>query len=201
MHFTKTLFLAAALTASLTAQTQLVRGDVDGIQNTAGRFQLDCTTIQLTSATVNLQQLHDQSRQQDIEYEMQVRNVGTAANPILDVVSATVIPEMFQMGNLRFGRAETWEVFGNPGATAYMFVDAMGNTRYTPLGGAGTWLLSGAALPVANGTISAIGRFQTRFTMPNIPALVGQIFVGQGVIVDGGAVTITNADCKDVRSN
>ena len=201
MQLTKTLILTAALTAGLGAQTQLVRGDVDGIRNTVNQFQLDCTTIPLTSATVNLQQLHDQSRQQDIEYELQVRNVGTAANPILDVVSATVIPEMFQMGNLRFGRSETWEVFGTPGATAYMFVDAMGNTRYQPLGAAGTWLLSSAALPVASGPISAIGRFQIRFTMPSIPALVGQTFVGQGAIVDRSTLTITNADCKEVRND
>lgn len=201
MNFNRTALLLLALSAPLAAQTQLVRGDVDGIRNTAGRFQLDCTQIPLTSATVNLQQLHDQSRQQDIEYEMQVVNVGTAAAPVLDVVSATVIAEQFQMGNLRFGRSETWEVFGPAFAQAWVLVDARANTGYLPLGGAGTWLLGPAAVPFVSGQINALGRFVTRFTMPTLPALVGQEIVGQAVIEDGGVFTVTNPDCKEVRGD
>ncbi|MEM7203302.1 MAG: hypothetical protein AAF628_23770 [Planctomycetota bacterium] len=68
----------------------------------------------LVSSVVNLQALHDASRQQDIEYEMSVQNIGTPGAPILDVLSAVEIPETLDMGNLRFGRSETWEVFGRP---------------------------------------------------------------------------------------
>ncbi|MBK8975292.1 MAG: hypothetical protein IPM29_05160 [Planctomycetes bacterium] len=203
MNLPRTLVIAALLTAApaVAQGTQLVRGDVDAIQNTAGRFQLDCTHIPLVSTTVNLQQLHDASRQQNIDYEMQVRNVGTATAPILDVVSATAIPEFFGMGNLRFGRSETWEVFGTPGARTWIFVDVPANALFIPLGAAGTWLLSPAALPLAQGTISPLGRFQTSFTMPTIPALVGQIITSQAVILDGTTLTISHPDCKDVRAN
>src|SRR5690606_31444330 len=54
------LLLVAAL---LPAQTQLVRGDIDSIPQ-SNRFRLDCTNIQLVTSTVNLQQLHDASKQQ-----------------------------------------------------------------------------------------------------------------------------------------
>ena len=198
---TKTLLTAALATAAtLPAQTQLVRGDVDGIRNTQGLFQLDCTQIPLVSNTVNLQQLHDQSRQQDIEYELQVVNIGTPAAPRLDVISANVIPEMFQMGNLRFGRSETWEVLAAPNSQLWILVDARVNTGYLPLGAAGTWVLGPSAVPFAQGATNAFGRFQTRFTMPTLPALVGQEITGQAVIQDGAGFLISNPDCKEVRN-
>ena len=56
------------------------------------------------SSSPNLQKLHDISRQQNIEFEMMVNNIGTLTQPVLDVLSARQIPEMFDMGNLRFGR-------------------------------------------------------------------------------------------------
>jgi hypothetical protein len=192
--------LLASLSVPALAQTQLVVGDVDAIQGT-NLFRLDCTNIRLVSTTVNLQQLHDLSRQQDIEFEMQVRDVSAGGTTTLDVVSARAIPEQFDMGNLRFGRSETWEVFAAPGSPVWMFVNATSQTSYTPLGSFGTWLLGGNALPMANGVASAIGRFQINFTMPTIPALVGASFTSQAVVQQGGVFSITNPDCKVVRND
>ena len=47
---------------------------------------------------------------------------------------------------------------------------------------------------------NAFGRFQTRFTMPTLPALVGQEITGQAVIQDGAGFLISNPDCKEVRN-
>lgn len=199
----KTLLLAAPLLLATTtfAQTQLVRGDIDGIQGT-NQFQLDCTQIPLTSTTVNLQQLHNLSQQNNIEFEMQVVNVGTPAQPVLNVVSANQIPEMFDMGNLRFGRSETWEVFGVPGSAAFVFMTWRPLTSYLPVGPAGTWVLGGTVLTMGQGTISPIGQFRFNFTMPTIQSLVGFEFTSQAAVVEPtGNLVLTNPDCKEVRDN
>ena len=197
---TKIAFLPLLLATALSAQTQLVRGDVDVVKNTTNVFRLDCTNILLTSRTVNLLQLHNASRQQDIEYEMQVRDVSSGGQAILDVVSAKTIKEMFNMGNIRIGRSDTWEVFGPAGSPTAIFITLPVLTSYAPFGNAGTWLLGATPVMFAQGTVSAIGRFQVRYQPPNIPSLVGQTVVGQAALIQSGALVLTNADCKEVRS-
>ena len=201
MKRTLSLLLAASsLTFAVGAQTQLVRGDVDGIQGT-NRFRLDCTAnVELISNTVNLQALHDASRQMDIEYEMQVIDVSAGGRTILNVVSAVQIPEIFGMGNLRFGRSETWEVFGTPGSPTAIYVDLTANTGYLPLGNFGTWILGPNAQFFRSGVIGATGQFRFNFQFPTIPSLLGTSFSAQAGIVQNGAVLITNPDCKEVRN-
>ena len=197
----RNVLLASALIATCaSAQTQMVRGDIDGIRGT-NRFRLDCTNIELVSATVNLQQLHDLSRQRDIEFEMQVRNVSAGGRTVLDVVSATQIPEMFDMGNVRLGRSDTWEAFYTPGSAVGMFVTAEALTSYGPLGAAGTWLLGPTFLPIAFGTTNFAGRFQIDFQPPNNPSFIGANLTAQALILDpNNVLVITNPDCKDVRN-
>ena len=182
------------------AQTQLVRGDVDGIQNT-NRWRLECTSIELVSRTVDLKVLHDASRQQDIEYEMQV-SVVSLSPPVLDVVSAKQIPQIFDMGNIRLGRADRWHVLGNQGEIAVVYLTGDGMTAYQPLGSLGTWLLSPGFFFNA-GVVSAQGRFEFNVQPPNDPRLVGLTFVGQAAVVapSTGRVLIANAQCKQVRAN
>jgi hypothetical protein len=194
-----TTLLCAALWAPLCAQTQIVRGDVDSVQNT-NRFVLKCTNLPLVSTTVNLQQLHNATQQQNLTVEMTVRNIGTTS-PILDVVTAQIVPERMKMGNLRFGRTETWEVFAAPGSHAWIFVNAQTGTGFIPFGAAGAWVLGPTAPPFASGPVDALGRFQIRFQMPNIPALVGQTLVSQAIVQKGGALLLTEPDCKDVRAD
>jgi hypothetical protein len=167
-HLTLGILISAT---AATAQTQLVRGDVDRVQNSQN-FQLDCTTIRLVSSTVNLQQLHDQSRQQDIEYEMQVNDVSAGGVTILDVLSARAIPELMDMGNIRLGRSDSWEVLGAPGSSALVFVNAGNQTRYLPAGSMGTWLLNTNFLFFQFGVISSAGQFRVR--LPAQCLLCGQ---------------------------
>ncbi len=191
---------ALLLATTLSAQTQLVRGDIDSIQNT-NRWRLDCTNIELVSQTVNLQALHDASRQQDIEYELQVRDVSTSTQTILNVISATTIPELFDMGNIRLGRSDRWHVMGPVGHAAAVYLTGnASNTAYLPLGAMGTWLLTNFNL-LTVGQISALGRYEFNLTPPNNSSLVGLVFTGQAITVGAGAISITNAQCKEVRSN
>lgn len=194
------IFLFAACTAGAVAQTQLVRGDIDSPQGT-NQFVLDCTNIQLVSSTLNLQVLENQTRQTDFEYEMQVVQVGT--NPIvLDVVSATLIPEMFCMGNLRFGRTETWDVFGPVGAPCAVFISLRSSTAYAPLGTSGAWLLGPSFGMLQSGVIGPLGRFQFLFQMPNIPGAVGVEISSQAIVAPPGQpALLTNPDCKEVRND
>jgi len=196
------LFVAPILLATTAfAQPQLVRGDVDGIQGT-NRFQLECTQIPLVSNAVNLQALHNLSSGQDIEFEMMVNNIGTLQSPVLDVLSAQQIPEIFDMGNLRFGRSETWEVFGVPNSRTAVYLGLRAGTQYHPFGPFGTWVMGPESVLLQLGTISGLGRFQFRFTMPTIPQLVGVEFTSQALVVEpSGSLLITNPDCKEVRDS
>ena len=194
-----TLIATLLSVASITAQTQLVRGEVDRIQNTQNLFQLKCTTIRLTSATQNLNALHDATRQNPLVLEMQVTDTfGNGSS--LEVVSASLIPRQHDMGNLRFGRAETWEVFAAPGSQIWVFV-AGTDTRYLPLGDAGTWILGSSALPFFDGAANAGGSLRRDVTMPTIPALVGTVFTSQSVVATNGVFRLTNPECKAVRAN
>lgn len=191
---------AASLALSVSAQTgQLVRGDVDSVQN-SNRFQLDCTSVPLVSTAVNLQALHDASRRQDIEYEMRVTNTGTATNPVLNVLSARQIPEILDMGNIRLGRSDRWHVLGPAGDLAVVYVAPRAGTGYIPVGAAGAWNLGLNFILFNAGAISTAGRFEFSFQPPNNPGLVGQVIVSQALIVArSGALTITNPACKEIR--
>ena len=193
--------LLSILTLSLpvTAQTQLLRGDVDSISGT-NRYQVDCTNLEIVSSTVDLRALHDASRRQDIDYEMRVRPTTVGGRAVLEVVAATPIPEQMDMGNLRFGRNETWEVFGPAGSEVWIFVNVPSASSYLPLGAAGSWLL-GTALPFRTGQIDGFGRLRFGFTMPTIPALVGRTISSQAVLRSNGVFSITAPDCKEVRND
>ncbi len=198
-RFTFGILASALLATVASAQTQLVRGEVDGIQGTANLFQLDATHIRLVSSTLNLQTLHDATHQNDMQLEMQVVQIGS--NPTtLDVVSANVVPEMFSMGNLRFGDSNTWELFGPSGAQYAVFVNFRANTSYAPIGAAGTWVLGASIGVLQSGTIGPFGQVQFQFTMPDSPSLLGVEVSSQAVMVEGGSnLIITNPDSKTVE--
>ena len=190
-------FLAA--TTATAQQTQLLRGEVDSVSGT-NNFVVECTNIRLVSSTLNLQQMHNQTRQQDLYFDMQVRDVSTGGQRILDVVSAVLQTETFDMGNLRFGRSESWEVFAPSGAMVWVFINHISGTSYLPLGTAGTALIGPNALLMRQGTAAA-GRLRFNFQMPTIPQLVGQVFTSQALISDNGALRVTEPDCKAVRND
>lgn len=184
-----------ALTALLPAQTQIVRGDVEDVPNTANQFRLKCTNIPLVSTALNLNNLLNNN------WVLNVMNVGSATNPVLDVQSATATAKVFDIGNLRLNRADRWQVHAAAGSFTLILLDLTANTRYAPLGPIGTWLLSGGAAVVTSGTTNAAGVFETSVFVPNLPALVGTSFTGQALVATGANLLLSNPDCKDVRAN
>jgi len=198
----KNLFLAIPLLAiSAFAQSFTIRGDVDVIQNT-NLFELDCTRIRLVSTAVDLQALHNASRQQNIEYDMQVVDVSSGGLTILNVLSAVAVPEQFDMGNLRFGRSETWDLAGTAGSRYAIFVNDRNATSLLALPAfSNSWFMGPNAVQIFSGTMNA-AFIQIPFQMPTIPALVGAQFSAQTLLLSpSNALSITHADCKIVRNN
>ncbi len=185
-----TLFAASAV-----AQTQLVRGKVEDVSGT-NRFVLDGTTIPLTSTVLNLNTLVGG------QFDLQVVNTGTATQPSLRVESAVPVAKIFDMGNLRFGRAERWQVNFTAGSQTAVFVQATAAATYLPFGASGTWLLGTNAAFVTAGTVTSLGQFEFRVTMPTLPELVGVSFSAQALVVaPNGPLVIANVDAKEVRAD
>ncbi len=185
--------LTLALTAN--AQTQLVRGKVEDVPSTS-RFVLDCTTLPLVSTTLNLNTLVGQ------QWNLQVVNTGTPSQPILDVRSATPATKIMDMGNLRFGRSERWQVNYTPGSLAAVYVQLTSATSYLPAGAPGTWLLGLNCMHLATGTTNGQGQFEFNITMPTIPSLVGVSFSSQALVrTPAGELVVANPDCKEVRND
>ena len=201
MRIYSILFTTSLLMASVTAQTQLVRGEVDSIQGT-NQFRLDCTTVRVVTSApgINLQTLHDLTQQNDNVLELQVINVGTVAQPVLDIQSFAVIPELFDMGNLRIGESQSWEVFGPVGASAFVFLTVEAATGYLPFAGAGAWVMGGNAVLFRAGTVGGQGRFRFEFTTPNLPTAIGTVLTAQAATVVGSTLTLTNPDCKEIEN-
>jgi hypothetical protein len=197
----KLLLLLPLFAATAAAQTYRIVGDVDSIQGT-NQFELDCTRIRLVSNTVNLQQLHDASRQQDIEYDMQVTDVSSGGLTILNVQSAVAVPEQFEMGNLRFNRSETWELRGTAGSAYQVWVNLRNATSFLPLTGFGnSWFMGPGAVPAFQGIMSS-AFVQWQFQMPTIPALVGVEFSAQTILLSpSNAISLTNPHCREVRAD
>lgn len=181
------------LTTALSAQTQSLRGKVEDVQNTQHQFYLDCTNIPLVSTAVNLNAWVGQ------EASMLVTNVGTASAPTLRIDAITAATKVFDMGNLRLGRTDRWEVNAPAGSFAFLFVDFTANTAYTPFGAFGTWLLGPGAATLASGFTNGQNQFEIDYTMPVIPALVGISLTGQALVGTGGVWSLSNPDCKAIR--
>jgi hypothetical protein len=191
----RTLLIASLLlAATLPAQTQTLRGKVEDVRGTSNQFFLDCTNIPLVSSALNLNLLVGQDSILD------VTNVGTAANPILDVQAATPTTKVFDMGNLRVGETRRWEVNAAPGSLAFVFFDFTANTRYVPFGAPGVFLLGPGAVTITSGTTNGQGQFQFDFFVPpSASAYLGTSFTGQALLATGGNWSFSNADCREVE--
>jgi len=192
----KTLLCCSSLlllSSLLSAQTQSVLGKVEDVQGTANQFYLDCTHLPLISTALNLNQWIG------LPATLQVVNVGTAAAPILRVDAAVQTAPVFDMGNLRLGQSGRWQVTAPAGSFAFLFLNFTDFTTYTPFGSFGTWLLGNGAATLASGVTNAQDKFETFFTMPVIPSLVGVSLSGQALIGDHGTWFFSNPDCKLVQ--
>ncbi len=182
-----------SLTAALSAQTQTLRGKVEDVQNTQNQFYLDCTGIPMVSTALNLNLWVGQ------EAVLQVVNVGTAQAPVLRVDAAAATAKVFDMGNLRLGQSNRWEINAPAGSFGFMFLDFTANTAYTPFGQFGTWLLGPGAATLASGMTNGQNQFEINFTMPVIPGLIGTSMTGQGLVGTQGVWSFTNPDCKTIQ--
>lgn len=189
--------MISLLAATSAAQSFTLRGDVEDVQGTANQFFLNCTNISLVSNAIDLRTLVGQG----LQHVMTVRDVSTPTRTVLEVLTAQATQKTFDMGNIRLGRTDRWEAFAAPGSQVHVFLTHTDLTGMLPLGAAGTWLMGGLALPVRSGVTNQLGQFQFNFGPPNLPALVGQSFSAQAVIVDTSGFWLTNADCKEVRAN
>lgn len=187
-----TLFapVALAIAAALPAQTQTMRASVEDVQGTQNQFYIDCTNIPAVSSTINLNTIISQ------EMIFEVVNIGTAANPILDIRSATPTTKVFDMGNLRIGQSARWQVNAPAGSFGMVFLDFTSRTGYQPFGSFGVWLLSSNAVTLSSGFTNAQNQFEFNYTVANVPQLVGSSFTGQALVGTGGTFFLSNPDCK-----
>jgi len=199
-NWCRILITSAALASTGLAQVHLVRGDVDSVQNTR-TFVLKCTNVQLVSTTVNLQAMHDQARQNNIFWEMQVKDVSANGRKILDVLTAVSKPKILDMGNIRLGRSDRWAIASTPGSAFAIYMASATQTDFLPVGALGSWILGFNFFLFHQGIVPATGLFQFSFQPPNIPALVGHTFASQALIVNKNSTALlSNAECKEVRS-
>lgn len=196
MKISSPLLVAGLLAASLNCQTQLLRGKVEDVKNTQNRFVLDCTNIPLTSTALNLNNLVGN------QYIMQVVNTGSASSPSLDVKSATATTKVFDMGNIRLGRADRWQVRWKAGSSAAVGVTVTAATSYIPAGPLGTFLLGPQFALLKRGQVNQLGVFEFSYQPPNITSLVGLSITGQALVQEtNGFLLLSNPDCKEVRAN
>ena len=181
-----------AIAALLPAQTQTLRGGVEDVQGTQNQFFLDCTTIPMVSNTINL------NLWTNTEAVMQVVNIGTPQSPILRVESIATTNKILDMGNLRFGQSNTWEVNAPTGSFCMVFIDFIWNTGYTPFGSTGTYLLGPTPVSFRSGLATSQNQFRFQFTMPNVPQFTGITVSGQSLVGTNGTWSLSNVDCKDV---
>ena len=195
MKLSSLLLVSGLLATTLTAQTQLLRGKVEDVRNTQNQFYLDCTNIPLTSANLNLNTMVGQ------QFVMQVVNTGSATSPRLEIKSVTATTKVFDMGNIRLGRSDRWQVRWKAGSRVVVGVTATAQTSYVPLGPLGTFLLGPYFGVLARGQTNQLGAYEFSYQPPNISTLVGMSFTGQALVQEpGGFLLLSNPDCKEVRS-
>lgn len=189
------LSLCCGLTTLAVAQTQILRGKVEDVPNTTNQFFLDGTNLPLTSAALNLNTILGQ------QMVLTVVNTGTATAPVLDVSTALATTKVFDMGNLRVGRSDTWQVNALAGSIAFVFVDLIGSTGYHPFGQYGTFLLGSNAITLATGFTNGLSQFEFTFAVPASAApFVGTVFTGQALVGDHGTWFFSNPDSKTVQA-
>lgn len=187
------LSLCFGFTTLALAQTQILRGKVEDVPSTTNQFFLDGTNLPLTSAALNLNTILGQ------QMILTVVNTGTPTAPVLDVITAAATTKVFDMGNLRVGRADTWQVNALAGSIAFVFVDVTTGTGYQPFGAFGTFLLGSNAVTVTSGITNGLSQFEFSFAVPLAAApFVGTGFTGQALVGDHGTWFFSNPDSKVV---
>ncbi|HEB51840.1 MAG TPA: hypothetical protein ENI87_01160 [bacterium] len=189
----------ASILAALTAFTTLghaqttINGKVEDVQNTQNQFYLGGTVVPVVSNVLDLNQWVGQQALLDVV------DIGVPGAPVLRIDAAVPAMQVMNMGNLRLGQTKTWEVFAPTGSVVFVFLDWTPNTGFLPLPGfGGAWLL-GLQPHFETGGVTTQGVFQTTYTTPNNPTLVGLMVSSQAVVATNGVWSFSNADGKTVR--
>jgi len=194
MRFDSIFSAALLLTAALGAQTTTIRGKVEDVQGTANQFFLDGTNITVFSTALDLNAWQGQQALLDVV------DVGVPGAPVLRIDAATPTTKVMDMGNLRLGQTKTFEVFAATGSAAFLFMDLTDNSGFAPVPGfGGAWMMGGQPYLLAAGFTTA-GVFQTSFTTPNDPGLVGIMVSSQAIVSTQGAWFFSNVDGKTVEN-
>ncbi|QDU68333.1 hypothetical protein [Engelhardtia mirabilis] len=180
------------LSTSALAQEVTFTGKVEDVSGTTNQFVLGCTDTQLTSAFFNLNLFVGEQVQITGQWN------GSAANPSVAVDAISVVPEVFEIGGgTKIGKTSTLGFTAAPGSGALGFISL--NTSFTPFGAEGVIFIDQSQIVLsASGTVGGAGVLQIPFQIPNSPALVGLDIYGQGAVVAGGLVSLTNPDCKTI---
>ena len=192
---TASMLLAAVIAFDGFAQAQTVvfRGQIEDVQGTQNQFFLDCTDTSLTSSAFNLNLFMNQS------LEITGNWNGSFTNPSVEVTALTPVVESFEIGGgAKIGETSNMTWTGAPGSVAIGRIAL--DTAFVPLGGDTGVLFLDLSTSVLgrNGVIGGGGILQSNFFIPDNPSLVGLDIYGQGAIITGGVVTLTNPDCKEI---
>lgn len=194
MRFLSAVCTSLLFVATAAAQTYTLNGKVEDVPGTVNQFFLDGTRIPVVSTVLNL------NAWVGTQASLDVVNIGTASAPILRVDAAAPTAKVMDMGNLRLGQTQTWEVFAPAGTGAFIFMDWTDNTGFRPIPGfSGVYLLGLSPHFLTGGITNAAGVFQTTFTTPNNPTLVGLEVTSQALYVPGGVWTFSNVDAKTIQ--
>lgn len=185
------LTLALASPAAL-AQTVTFDAKVEDVSGTQNQFFADCTNTQLTSGLFNLNQFVGQ------QVELTGQWNGSTANPSVDVTAIQVVPEVFEIGGgAKIGETSNLSFAAQPGAAVIGFVSLA--PSFTPFGTSDVIFIDQNQIVLSRtGTVGGTGLVELPFGIPNSPALLGLDIYGQGAVVAGGVVALTNPDCKTI---
>ena len=194
MRFLTSLLAAAALTCPTFAQDVTFRGKVEDVSGTTNQFVLDCTNTKLTSVAVDLNLFIGQM------VEITGPGNGSSATPEVLVNTIAVTPETFEIGGgAKIGETSTLGFTGAPGDLALGFISL--GVSFQPLPGAGVIFLDQSKIVVnRSGIVGPTGILQLPLAIPNNPALIGLDIYGQGALIGGGFLQLTNPDCKTIDS-
>lgn len=181
-------------TPFLCAQSVTLRGKVEDVQGTQNQFYLDGTTIPLTSTALNLNLWEDE------DAILEVTNIGAPGAPVLRVDAATVTQDLMDMGNMRLGETDSWEVRAPSGSFALVAIDWTTNTGFTPLDPFGVYLLGSDPVLLAAGFANALNEFRFLVTPPQDQTMLNLEVSAQAIVGEpSGVWYFTDVDSKVVE--
>lgn len=193
MRHTAPLFPLFLLALPSPAQEVTLRGKVEDVQGTQNQFVLDCTAAALTSTQFDLNAFVG------LSVELSGTWNGSSTAPSLAVTAIATTDESYEIGGgAKLGEISVQRFAAAPGTAVLGLLSLQ--PGFLPLGEPGTVLIDlGQSVLQASGVVGGSGVLELPFLIPNNPNLLGLDFYGQGALIAGAGVTLTNPDCKTVE--